>query len=163
MHSTFIYFSVVAIVILFSTRGTADPEIWSMCLVDEPMVRSYHLQDCDWTPKKQPRLPRTTFYSRTDEWELLTNGRAEWQSTVNKILKGRDINTLKKTEADEKIKSNVNCFYLFFCIKFLYIYFLFFFDLFIGSLCLYFVIIIFSSKHNMLTRFTEVYIIPSFN
>ena len=43
----------VAIVILFSTRGTADSDIWFMCLADKPMMRSYHLRDYDWTPLSQ--------------------------------------------------------------------------------------------------------------
>ena len=33
--------------ILFSTRGTADSDIWFMCLADKPMVRGYHLTDYD--------------------------------------------------------------------------------------------------------------------
>ena len=44
------WWSVVATVILIiflSTRGTADSDIWFMCLADKPMVRSYHLTDYD--------------------------------------------------------------------------------------------------------------------
>ena len=45
--------TVVATVILLSTRGTAGSDIWFMCLADKPMVRGYHLRDYDWTPLSQ--------------------------------------------------------------------------------------------------------------
>ena len=47
------WWTVVAIVILLSTRGIADSDIWFMCLADKPMVRRYHLTDYDWTPLSQ--------------------------------------------------------------------------------------------------------------
>ncbi len=37
----------VAIVILLSTRGTADSDNWLMHLPEKTMVRSYHLLDYD--------------------------------------------------------------------------------------------------------------------
>ncbi|CAH3187615.1 unnamed protein product [Porites lobata] len=39
--------SVVAIVILLSTRGTADSDNWHLHLPEKTMVRSYHLLDYD--------------------------------------------------------------------------------------------------------------------
>jgi len=39
------WWSVVATVILLSTSGTKDYDIWFMCLADNPVVRSYHLKD----------------------------------------------------------------------------------------------------------------------
>ena len=57
------WWSVVATVILFSTRGTADSDIWFMCLADKPMVRSYHLTDYDWTPLSQNPAWKATMHS----------------------------------------------------------------------------------------------------
>ena len=39
--------------ILLSTTGTADSDIWFVCLADKTMVRSYHLTDYDRTPLRQ--------------------------------------------------------------------------------------------------------------
>ena len=38
---------VVAIVILLSTRGTADSDNWHLHLLEKALVRSYHLLDYD--------------------------------------------------------------------------------------------------------------------
>ena len=43
------WWSVVATVILLSTRWTADSDIRFMCLAGKRVVRSYHLMDYVWT------------------------------------------------------------------------------------------------------------------
>ena len=44
---TLLMSTVVAIVILLSTRGTADSDNWHLHLLEKAMVRSYHLLDYD--------------------------------------------------------------------------------------------------------------------
>ena len=44
---TLLMSAVVAIVILLSTKGTADSDNWHLRLLEKAMVRSYHLLDYD--------------------------------------------------------------------------------------------------------------------
>lgn len=53
---------VVATVIQLSTRGTVGSDNWFMGLAEQPVPRSYHLQDNDWTPLSQNLCWKATIY-----------------------------------------------------------------------------------------------------
>ena len=53
---------VVATVIQLSTRGTVGSDNWFMGLVEQPVPRSYHLQDNDWTPLSQNLCWKATIH-----------------------------------------------------------------------------------------------------
>ena len=62
---------VVATVIQLSTRGTVGSDNWFMGLAEQPVPRSYHLQDNDWTPLSQnlcwkATIPLLVVFSRSD-------------------------------------------------------------------------------------------------
>lgn len=72
---------------------------------------------------------------KTDEWELLANLSAKWQSHVLKRLKERENNTLRKRSRQRN--ENQNKFYLFrFCLfKYTYLDIYYLYVLFIASMC----------------------------
>ena len=56
------WWKVVATVIQLSTRGTVGSDNWFMGLAEQPVPRSYHLQDNDWTPLSQNLCWKATIY-----------------------------------------------------------------------------------------------------